>query len=422
MEAPADMKILAIEIRQKEINYGLYKKLTSPLYPVTGNPFGFPLLFKEIKKGATTPENLSSLIEELKKEHRINYMVLGLPFYRFNHHIIELPLTEEKEIKTALPFELEKRLPLPLEEYKYDFLILKKKKEGSSVLTLSIRNQHLLNIIEPFSDTGIPIAGIKSTFMTVLSEFTVKNRGRAIIAERDGEYTYLACLLDSEIKHIRLISKDEEIEYPFGYEDPAIPGYLIKAPDGHSDDTVNKAFKNYSRIDINRTALIAKSLSEKRGFNFLHEELLPLKDKRLKVAGLFFGASVILFLLTDVIAYYKDYRSFNRLTQLMETIKEDKGSNPEEERSRLISRYSDFKKGAFTVLAELSRKMPSDTVLTAINFDVQNGSIEIEGNSSRSSSVLSALEQSGLFKNITYSGAITVKEGREIFKFKMEIR
>ncbi len=419
MEAPAEMKILALDIRQKEVNYGLYKKLTSPLYPFTGNPLGFPFSFKEIKKGSTTPENLPSLIEELKK-HRISYMVLGLPFYRFNHHTIELPLTKEKEIKTALSFELEKKLPLPLEQYKYDFLILKKKREGSTILTLSIRNQHLLNIIDPLRDTGIPIAGIKSTFMTVVSEFTRKNRGRAIIADEDSEYIYFAYLLDSEIKHMRLISKDEEIEYPFGFEDPAIPRYLIKAP---SDDTVNTVFKNYSRIDINRTALIAKSLSEKEGFNFLPEELSPLKDRRLQVAGFLFGASIIIFLLTDVIAYYKDYRSFNRLTQIMEAMKEDtRGSSPEEERGRLINRYSELKKETFMILSEISRKMPPDTVLTAITFDVQNGSIEIEGKSSRSSSVLSALEQSGLFKNITYSGAITVKEGREAFKFKMEIR
>lgn len=414
------MKILSLDIRQKEVNYGLYKKLTSPLYPFTGDPFGFSLPFKEIKKGSTTPEGLSSLIEELKKDCRINYVVLGLPFYRFNHHIIELPLTKEKEIKTALSFEVEKKLPLPLEQYKYDFLILKKKKEGSTILTLSIRNQHLLNIIDPFRDTGIPVAGLKPTFMMMVSEFTRKTKGRVIVADEDGEYIYLACLLDSEIKHMRLLSKDEEIEYPFGFEDPAIPRYLIKA---HSDDIVNSALKNYSRIDINRTALIAKSLSEKEKFNFLPEELSPLKDRRLQVAGFLFGASIIIFLLTDVIAYYKDYRNFNRLTHLMEAIKEDTpGSSPEGERIRLINRYSELKKEAFMVLTELSRKMPSDTVLTAITLDVQNGNIEIEGKSSRSSSVLSALEQSGMFKNITYSGAITVKEGREAFKFKMELR
>jgi Tfp pilus assembly protein PilN len=70
----------------------------------------------------------------------------------------------------------------------------------------------------------------------------------------------------------------------------------------------------------------------------------------------------------------------------------------------------------------LTRTMPRGAILTAISVDMQNKTIEIEGSAQRSSVVLEALERSGLFRDITYSGPITIKEGKENFKFRMVTR
>ncbi|MCX7793776.1 MAG: PilN domain-containing protein [Thermodesulfovibrionales bacterium] len=416
------MNILSLDIRQNEINYAIYRKTFSPLYFITGNPFAFPLFIKEIKRGNTRWEDLPSIIEGLKKEP-LDCMILGLPFYKFNHHIIDLPLRSEKEIKTALAFELEKKLPLPVDQYLYNFTFLKKTGQGSTLLCLSIRKEHLLNIIEPLRNTAIPVAGISCTFTTEIIHIARKNRGRLIMAQQDGEYIYLACLLDSEIKALRLIRRDEEIEYPFGFQDPSIPAYLLRSPNikpsGLSEER-DERLKHYQTIELNPTELIIKT---PKHLQFIPDDLaMPFRDIRLKVAGAISGTAVIIFLLTDLLALYKEKRAYEHFTNLVSEIKELRSTGPLEERSLLINRYSQLKTDTFNILSALRRTLPRGTILSSVNIDIQNRLLEIEGRSSSSSSVLQALESSGFFKNISYSGAITVKEGKEVFRFRMEIK
>lgn len=418
------MNILYLDIKDKGINYGVYRKLRSPFYFFTGNPSGINAFIREIKKGGIAHEDLPSIIEGLKKEIKIDYLIISMPFYRFNHHIIDLPLRSEKEIKTALAFELEKRLPLPVDQYIYNFLILKKKKEGSTILCLSIRKEHLFNIIEPLKDTGIPIAGIICTFVTAVVHTTKKNRGRIIMAEQDGDYIYLACILDSEIKALRLIRKDEDIEYPFGFQDPTIPRYLLKSS---GTSLINQGFEereerlnNYQTIAINTLEIITRYGTN--GLQFIPPELsTTFRDIRPGVAGVLLGASAIIFLLTDLTALYKEKKALNHFTNLAIEIKEVRGG-PIEERTILLSRYSDLREETLNLLSALNKLLPPETILSSLNIDIQNRILEIEGRTEKSSSVLQALEQSGLFKDISYSGAITVKEGKEVFRFRMEIK
>lgn len=419
------MNILSLDIGHREINYAIYRRLPSPFYFLTGNPFGFPEFIKEIRKGFTTHDALPSLLEELKKKESIDYLILGLPFYRFSHHIIDLPIRSEQEIRTALAFELEKRLPMPVDQYIYNFTVLKKTEEGSTILCLSIRKDALSNIIEPLKGSAIPIAGIFCTFATTVIHAARKNRGRILMAEQDGEYIYLACLLDSEIKALRLIRRDEDIEYPFGFHDPSIPKYLLRSSDiPHSNlspEDRDSRLNNYQTIEINTTEVITKYATH--GLQFIPEELKTLlKDIRLKVAGILTGVAAAIFLFTDLIALYKEKKALDHFIHITEEIKELKSNGPLEERTLLLSRYSEMRAEALKLLSGLKRSLPSGTVLNSINIDIQNRTLEIEGKTLKSTSVLQALEESGLFKNISYSGAITMKEGKEVFRFRMEIR
>mgnify|MGYP001773357987 CR=1 FL=1 len=413
------MKILVIDIKASWIEYALYSVIPSPLYPLTGNPFGTGAFFKEIKKDSTS-KNPGEVIEELKKTHRISYIMLGLPFYRFTHHIIELPLRKEREIKTAIAFELPQRLPLPIEEYVYDFTILKKKKDGTNLLSLSIRKHQLQEYLAPILETGIPVCGITCTFMTLISEISQKNRGRVIVAQEDGDFLYLAFLLGPEVKSLRLIRKGEDISYPFGFEDPSIPLYIIKTPSTPAEKDISRKGQE---ILLEPTSVLAKTLSKKNYLSFVPENITSgPKEIRPAIASYIIGASIVLFLLTDIIAYFKEKEALRRLRLSAESTREIKvRESPEDEEKRLLSLYGDSRNRLLRLLSRLSRIMPRDAVISSITIDLQDNILMLEGTASGSSKVLEALEQSGLFKNITYSGAITIKEGRENFKFRMEI-
>ncbi len=432
-------RLLVLDIRSSAIEYALYSMLPSPLYPFTGNPFHLTLPLREVKRGSITHEEFPSFIENIKKEKRIDQLLLGLPFHRFTHHLIELPIKKEKEIKTALPFELEKRLPLPLDEYLYDFSILKREKRDTTlILSLAVRISQVFNIIESLK--VIPIYGITCTFMAVVSQLAEDNRGRTIIADEDGDFIYLASLLDRELKALRLIRKGEEIEYPSGFEDPSVARYIIKSPSElRSEVTLEESstyLKDYRRLDLNRVSAIIKYLSKGgkitggKALNFvptlpspLREDISSsLKDPRGLTASLLIGASVFLFLLTDVVAYYKDRRTLYTLSSKLEQMKDGKiKEGPEEEERRLINHYRDLHSKVYEALLYIRRALPEDTTITTINIDIQAKTLEIEGNAPKSSKVLERLESSGYFKKVSYSGAITVKDTKETFKFTMEI-
>lgn len=422
-------KILILDIKASGIEYILYSVIPSPLYLFTGKLFVRSSLFKVIKKGSIGHSDLPSLLEEINRKDKIDHIIAGLPFYKFAHHIIELPLQKEKEIKTAMPFELEKRLPLPPEEYLYDFTILKKDKKNSEILTLSIKKQHLLNIIEPLRT--FPVSEITCTFILIVSAFARHNKGRAVIIREDGDFIYLACLTDSRIKALGLFKNYEDIEYPLGFEDPAVARYIIGPAIGHplriEKENLHTYLKGYRRIDINFFNTLRTLSTRSKGnklLSFLPEGFsIPVKDPRFTVASTLLITSVTLFLLTDMVLYYKENKALNLLARKTEILKKDTPiKKPEEEEKTLLHKYINMRARITEIFSILSKALPHDAEITALGIDIQQATVEIEGMASRSSSILERLESTGYFKNITYSGAITVKEGKEIFKFKMEIK
>ena len=427
-------KVLIVDIKSSHIDYSLYSSLPSIFYPFTGNPFGLLSVSKEVKRGSCEDKDILSVIEGLKKEHKINYLIIGLPFFRFTHHFIDLPLLREKEIRTALPFELEKKLPLPVDEYIYDFLTLKKKKGLSSLLTLSIRKQHLINMVEPLLKAEIPLYGITCTFLTMVAEIGNRNRGRAIILQKDGDFIYLACLLDNEVRALRLIKKEEEIVYPFGFEDPSIPRYIIKEPGENPDGEL----EDYRRIDMNSRYSLPRAVTKKQKWTFnldiqqsfpelllsppKYRALIP-RDIRPLVASSLFALGICLFILTDIIAYQKEKDLLSSLRRKLEILKETESlKRPEEELKELNREYRKSRERIVEVLNTLIKIMPKGSVINAISIDNEQKTLEIEGITERSTKVLEALDSSKIFSNISYSGAITVKEDKEHFKFKMEIK
>ena len=71
-------------------------------------------------------ERNSVMLDTLTKwqsEYAPAGVVIGLPLQYFSWRTIEMPSMKRADMQKALFFELEKYLPLPMEEYIYDFLV-----------------------------------------------------------------------------------------------------------------------------------------------------------------------------------------------------------------------------------------------------------------------------------------------------------
>ncbi|HYQ47512.1 MAG TPA: hypothetical protein VEP69_00475, partial [Thermodesulfovibrionales bacterium] len=83
---------------------------------------------------------LSEAFLQWQKAFAPDGVVLGLPLHYFSCTPIDMPLMARDDLRRALQFELEKHLPLPVDEYEFDFLMAKGQ-AGFRTLVFSIRKE-----------------------------------------------------------------------------------------------------------------------------------------------------------------------------------------------------------------------------------------------------------------------------------------
>jgi len=85
----------------------------------------------EIKEEDALAKEINRAIEKVKGEKiRINNVIASLPERKAFLQIIRMPKMEEKDLKTAVPFEAENHIPLPIENSYIDYQIINQEASG----------------------------------------------------------------------------------------------------------------------------------------------------------------------------------------------------------------------------------------------------------------------------------------------------
>ncbi len=376
-------------------------------------------------------EFIGEIFTKLKRDYSPNGIVIGLPSRHFSHHIIELPLTRKVDIKNALHYELEKYLPLPVDEYIFDFAIISKTSDRTKVLVLSIKRDVLKSFIDIAFNAGLDILSIRCSVLEAVNNFLLNNRGKNLtclfIYAGEGFYDIVG-LKDSLPVLLKTVHKEKNITLE-------IERLLSSFPDGVyiSGNTDLSALE---KIDIKTYPLslsnaIAMTSFKKQPFslNFLPAEFSKKKtDYYPYLLGGTAAVTVLLFLLTPAVSYYKGYRTLKLIENRINAIKRQ-ASGLLESKKRLESIQTnrkflyDFKARGnlpIRVIGELSNILPGETWIINLAID-DKGKIEIEGFTKRTSELVLSLENSKIFKNVSFSAPIIAKEGEERFSLKMEI-
>jgi Tfp pilus assembly protein PilN len=376
-------------------------------------------------------EFIGEIFAKFKKDYSPNGIVIGLPSKHFSHHIIELPLTRKVEIKNALHYELEKYLPLTVDEYIFDFAIISKTSGKAKVLVLSIKRDILKSFIDIAFNAGLAIQYIRCSVLEAVNNFLLNNRGKNLncLFIYAGETFYdIVGLKDSLPVFLKTISKGKNITLE-------IERLLLSFPDGVyiSGNTDLSALEkvNIKTYPLSLSNAIAITAFKKQPFslNFLPAEFLRKKpDYYPYLLGGTAAATVLLFLLTPAVSYYKGYRTLKFIENRINAIKKQ-ASGLLESKKRLESIQTDRKflydfksKGnlPIRVIGELSNILPKDAWIINLSVD-DKGKIEMEGFTRRTSELVLSLENSEIFKNVSFSAPIIAKEGEERFSLKMEI-
>ncbi|MDH4231540.1 MAG: PilN domain-containing protein [Nitrospirota bacterium] len=379
---------------------------------------------------------IAAALTRWKNESLPAGVVLGLPLQYFSWRTIEMPALKKAEMKKALFFELEKYLPLPVDEYVYDFFIIGTVKTAPNmvkIMVFSIKKDLLNGLLRMVKEAGMEMLAVRcSTIDTLCGVIDVsgeKSLNGIFVNTSDDAYE-VAGLYDSMPVYMKRIPKADPGDLAAEIETLAAsyPAQLYIA--GPVDQA---AIAKYDSRKFQFQPLVLRALSAaKKTFldlNFLPVEFMKMKkDYYPLIIGGLAAAAVVVFFLTGAIIYYKDRHALavtesqisairNRASGVIEAQK--KLDVLQSDRTVLLD-FRNRSNTAVRVLDTLSKIMPKDAWLISISVD-DKGKVEIEGFAVKTADLVVALEKTKYFKNVSFSAPIISRGREERFAIRMEV-
>jgi len=374
---------------------------------------------------------LTEMLRQWKQDVNAKGVVLGLPLQSFSCRLLEMPLLGKDDLRRALAFELEKHLPLPVDEYVFDFLSAKGQ-NGVRTLVFSLKKEIVNAMLKAVTAAGLELVSLRSRTIDMLNS----------MAEVSGE---------EQMKGIFINASDDAFEMA-GIEEAGV--VFVKRVAGTADlaEEIESALQHYSgkisvsgdieqriadrfpvrKVGISPAYALLSSYARKTklSLEFLPAELAkPKKDYYPFVVGGLAAAAVFFYILTGFVAYGKEVRTLHRIEAEIDAVK-TRASGVIEARKKLDALQDDRKimvdfqnnsNVAIKALRGLSMTVPNEAWIINLSLD-EKGAIELEGFSRKTSDLIMQLEKSGLFKSISFAAPIISREGEERFSLKLEVK
>lgn len=383
---------------------------------------------EDIELPASEEERTALLRDSLlrwKKEDGVEGVVLGIDFKNFTHHFVELPLHTRKDIRNALPFEMERHLPLPLQEYLFDFIVVERNGKNSKCLVLSTKRDKLEWAFRSLGDTGLRLAGVRCTIVEALNELVSTIRpDSAIFVQPSGGGFNIAGLKETLPAFFRAAKDEAEAAAEVERLKETFGGVLLSsAPVRFAEGVRDMGYR--------LSTIAALSAFKKRplALDFTPSEFLPKEINYYHyVIGAMSAASVLLYLMTSLLAYGKDRAALKEIETKLAGIKASASGlivmrnaiDEAEKHGELLLELK--RKGRMNIeaLRRLSSTLPDDAWLTAFSAD-EKGFLRVEGYAKSTARIMAELEKSPSFKNIEIIAPVAVRSDMEKFSIRMEV-
>ena len=388
----------------------------------------------EVLLGGDKKERLDALAEALhqwKKEFSPDGVVIGLPLQYFSCRIIHMPLMTKEDLRRALHFELEKHLPLPVDDYGFDFLMAQEQ-NGVRTVVFSIKKDILNALHKAVTDAGMELVSIRSRTIDLLNnmaEIDHEKRIRGVFINASDDDYEMAALEEDGVVFMKRMPKDHDLAEELDYALQQCPGKVYASGD-FEQLTLERFAPRKAQVYPPYALLSSYTKRKKFGLEFIPPELTRQKKDYYPYAVAGFAAvAIVLFLLTGFVTYLKEVYTLNTIESQIKAIK-DKASGVIESRKKLdtvqgerraLVDFLDRSNVAIKAMNNLSRTIPADTWIINLSID-DKGSVELEGFSRKTSDLVLILEKSGLFKSISFSAPIISREGEERFSLKLEVK
>jgi Tfp pilus assembly protein PilN len=326
---------------------------------------------------------------------------------------------------------MEKHLPLPVDEYVFDFLT-SKGQNGSRTLVFSIKKDTVHSLCKTVSDAGMQVVSIRCRTIDLLNgmaEISHEKQIKGVFIHASDDDYELAAIEETGVVFVKRIPKHHDLEEEVELALQQYPGKVYAS--GDFEQLMLERFAA-RKAQVSPPYALLASYAKKQRFNleFIPPELAgQKKDFYPYVIAGCAAAAVALFLLTGFVTYLKDAYALNSIESQINAIK-TKASGVIETRKKLdalqderkvLVDFLDRSNLAIKAMRDLSQTVPADAWIINLSLD-DKGGIELEGFSRKTSDLVLALEKSGRFKSIAFAAPIISREGEERFSLKLEVK
>lgn len=143
----------------------------------------------------TSVDLLKKLLKSFKP--RTKRAVISLPIFSSFVTIFEMPLTDEKEISRAIPFEAKKYIPLPLDELTVDWAIINDGARGgknisSKILLIAIPKDLIRRYQRIAKDVGLDVVAFELESVALARSLLGQNKAPVLILDVGAQSTNVA--------------------------------------------------------------------------------------------------------------------------------------------------------------------------------------------------------------------------------------
>lgn len=369
-------------------------------------------------------------IERLKKDHGIEAMVVGLDFKNFAHHFVEVPVKKHEEVRQALGFELERHLPLPPDEYIFDFVTIEETQSGSRNFVVAVRKDRLAWIESAARQSGLHLLGVRCIALESMSEFVSTGPKQDVVFMFPEGGAYCMFGIKDGLPHsVRAVSPDRPPLAELEKLTKTFNKGIFSARGYKAEHFPNEAIKD---LRHQAAPLLAQAVNRRKGFalDFTPPALREqARDLMTPVLWAMASLAVAIYFLTTVVGYYKDSSALARVEQQIEDIKvsadklvQSKASMDEATaRTEFLFEFRAMRNDQIGLLRHLSTVLPKDAWLTNYSCN-DKGEIALEGIAKKTSLIVAPLENSEKFSDVTFSSPVSISDGQERFSISMQVQ
>jgi general secretion pathway protein L len=412
-------------------------------------------------------DTISAMVKDFWRQHRIGdaCIWIGLPAEMVFQRVISLPSAAKENLGKALEYELQKYMPLELEDiyFHYQILAEDRAERRLKILIAAVKKKDLAPFIEHRNHLGAGICGAESTA-------TARINGLKWAVESTSEKAYgLAYAADStlhlsyfeadQLQLIRSLDLNDDVLHQTAqiFQEFDHPGTIPSESDStaalkvycHGPDATEEMIRTlntlpnveFSHLDLSEsplqednaivgTGLALKSLQRVA----LDINLLPGQfRKKPSLIGRYLTLALIVLTLITGMAWAGSHfmhprvvnmRLDRELSELSDGIKALGQVQAEitslQERIDYLNNLRQNRIHALDLLKELTEILPDTAWL--LGLSVVDNKVEVQGNASYSTELIPQLEASPLFADAKFLSTITKgRDGKEVFKIGFEI-